>query len=163
MKFKKEIKFLPAWDRRKEGNGIGACRVSFVLKGRHGAVTFQLGTGWYLPQNREWTTNNQFVQEFIAKPFIYDVGYHSYKPMPHMKGDEHDFVMHKCCFLEHKDCYYEGSAYSYMNDVFDVLIAEGTDGLWALLEQLYRDYFIRKEHLRWWPFKRKKEPEKQQQ
>lgn len=137
-KFKKTIKFLPAWDLRETGHGIGAARISFALIGKKGAVTFQLGTGWYLPQNREYTVKNPFITEFIAKPFIYDVGYHSLRPK--YKGDLEDKHT-RCCFLNGKDCYYESSSYHHQEEVFDMLISEGSSGLWKLLEEEYREYF----------------------
>ena len=130
------IKLLPAWDKRsKEAGknyGIHGVDLRMYLKGELGVVQFVLYTGWQLPHVQEEFKNTNYYSE----PLPADVGYHSPKPM--YEGQE---VMSESCeLLDGKPCYYDGSGLM-AEDVYKILLTEGSDGVWKNLEERYIDLF----------------------
>lgn len=71
---------------------------------------------------------------FLPTPV--DLGYHSYTP--HYEGQEP--VSSECEWLGGKPCYYDGSTLN-AERIFDVLVAEGDEGVWRELEVYYMDLF----------------------
>ena len=133
--FERIVDIEPVFDKRdpdpSRNYGICACRMRMVLKGPNGAVQFLLFTGWYLPQNVDETFANS-----LCKPIPADLGYHSYKPM----YDEHEPIDEHCKYLNGQKCYYEGSGLA-AEKVFDILLKEGSDGVWKYLEEYYEEIF----------------------
>lgn len=138
--FEQIVWVTPAFDKRhsdpKKNYGIGNCRIFFVLKGPLGAVQFQIGTDWSLPEvqreQRGWRHSHE--REFdTIQPQGWDVGYHSPKPMY-----EGQSPMGKCDLLE--TCYYDGSGLRADDWVPD-FIAGGTKWLWPKLEETYHEFF----------------------
>ena len=133
-----------AYDKRstdpKKNHGIGACRITFILKGPLGAVQFMIGTNWDLPDvQRELRARNRALEERFdqIQPTGWDVGYHSPKPM--YEGQE---PMTHCEIMD--PCYYDGSGLRADNWVPD-FIAGGTEWLWPKLEAEYRRLFEKAE------------------
>lgn len=133
----------PAYDKRNpdpsKDYGIGACRITFVLKGPLGAVQFMIGTNWYLPHvqrdNREWQHSHDTRFDSI-QPEGWDIGYHS--PTPRYEGQEP--LKHDCELVDGGTCYYDGSGLQASEMIPD-FIAGGTAWLWPELERRYRDLF----------------------
>lgn len=135
--FERIVWVSPAYDRRSEGYGIGACRVTFVLKGPAGAVQFMIGTDWYVPSARE------HLESFPAgrldgqrKPMGCDVGYHSPKPM----YEDHPPIRTKCELVEGGECYYDGSGLR-ADEWIEDFVAGGTPWLWPKLREEYAYWF----------------------
>lgn len=131
---KKEIKFLPAFDRchddPKKNYGIHGVELCFYLTGKKGAVQFILYTNWHLPH-----IETESFPDICKKPLPADLGYHSPKPM-----FEDQWSTDDCRLLPGKTCYYDGSTLS-ANDAYKVLLSGGSDGLWKFLEDYYNETF----------------------
>lgn len=126
--FEKIVQFLPAYDQRhsdaNKNYGIGAAKISMALKGAKGAVEFVLDTGWFFPST-----------DYERGPVPTCICYHS--PVP-MRSEQRPIVSY-CEFLDDR-CYCDGSA-SGADEVFDILVRQGGDGVWQYLEKYYRDIF----------------------
>ena len=139
--FEKIVWVSPAFDKRDDdpakNYGVGACRVTFILKGALGAVQFMIGTNWHLPhvqrEKRSWQHDYETRFDKIY-PEGWDVGYHSPKPM----YDDHK-PMAKCDVID-GDCYYDGSSL-WADEWIEDFLKGGTDWLWPKLEEVYRERF----------------------
>jgi hypothetical protein len=127
-KFERIVTITPAFDKRhedpKKNYGIGSASMRMVLKGKLGATQFILYTGWHLPH----------IQTEL-KPLPVDLGYHSPKPL--FEGQS---KMDNCDVLKCGHCYYDGSGLNAKR-IYDVLLREGSDGVWRELEEYYRYLF----------------------
>ncbi len=138
----KIIEFTPAFDKRNpdpnKNYGVHGVEIRFVLKGPLGATQFVLLTNWQLPHvqeefdaRRDWGPDGHFL-----KPFPTDLGYHSPKPM----YDGQEPMKGPCQYVDGGVCYYDGSSLA-ADDVFKRLLAEGTSGVWNVLEETYNERF----------------------
>jgi hypothetical protein len=127
--------FQPAFDKRNsdpaKSYGIGAMVCTMLLKGDAGAVQFVFSTGVYLPH----VASELDRSGLSLGPMGYDVGYHSPKPM--YDGQE---PMHEQCEYTGGVCYYDGSGLQ-AGKWLNVLIAEGSEKIWSMLEQRYHELF----------------------
>lgn len=134
--FERIVNVTPAFDKRhpdpSKNYGIGACRIWFILKGPKGAVQFQIGTDWYLPEQQKELKNRPSIYDI--QPQGWDVGYHSYKPM--YEGQD---PMGECDVLG-CTCYYDGSSLR-ADDWVPEFLAGGTEWLWPKLEAEYNSLF----------------------
>ncbi len=138
--FEQIVLVSPAFDKRHsnpaKNYGIGACRITFILKGPKGAVQFMIGTDWFLPhtqkENRNWQHDFDIRFDKI-KPVGWDVGYHS----PISKYEGQTPMESKCDFVTGGTCYYDGSGL-LANDWIPHFLAGGTKWLWPKLEDEYR-------------------------
>ena len=130
---KRLVKFMPAWDKRdpdpRKDYGIHGVDLVMVLKGKKGAVHFLLFTGWLLPENEKAGRTHW-------EPLPVDVGYHALAPQ--WSGQE--VGEGKCEYLDGRPCYCEGSGLAAQR-MFEVLLREGSDGVWRELEVCYRNRF----------------------
>lgn len=122
--FEQRIEFHPAYDRRDEGLGIHGLEMRFVLVGPNGATQLVLYTNWMLPHIAK--------SDLYNEPLPADRGYHS--PVPQYDG--HGILVRECEYLGGRPCYYDGSSLAAA-ELFDVLVEQGDDGVWA---ELYNDY-----------------------
>lgn len=141
--FTKEILFHPAYDKRNpepsKNYGIHGVTLTFLLKGPLGATQFVLYTNWQLPhveKEQEHRVVDREYPHLMCKPMPADLGYHS--PIPIYDGQT--TVRGACEWLDGKPCYYDGSSLN-AERIFDVLRAEGHEGVWRELEEYYRDTF----------------------
>jgi len=147
-KFIKEVIILPAFDRRNpdptKNYGIHGCDMRFVLKGKKGAVQFVLFTNWQLPHVTEESVtrtlkNQNNLDKYDIKchflPSPADLGYHSLKPMYTDQSRRES-----CEYLDGKPCYYDGSGLD-AEPVYEILLREGSDGVWKKLEDYYNATF----------------------
>jgi hypothetical protein len=148
IKFKREVEITPAFDRRdtdpKKNYGIHGCDLRMVLTGPAGAVQFVLFTNWHLPHVMEETvkkTVGTTLDEIGIKvrflPMAADLGYHSLVPM--YDGEEEP-TNKSCPYLGGRPCYYDGSGLN-AERVYEVLLKEGSEGVWKYLEGYYYDTF----------------------
>lgn len=135
--FEQIVKVSGAYDKRhpepSKNYGIGACRIWFILKGPKGAVQFQVGTDWYLPEVQKELLD-KFPRNALTQPQGWDVGYHSPKPMY-----EGQTPMGECDILG-CECYYDGSSLA-ADQWIPYFIAGGTEWLWSRLEEMYKERF----------------------
>jgi hypothetical protein len=140
----KIVKFYPAFDRRKDpkGNyGIHGVDMRMILKGDKGAVQFVLYTNWHLPHVQEELNIKAIGQDSIyisaiLNPMPADLGYHS--PVPIYEGQS--VASESCEYLDGKPCYYDGSGLN-AERIYEVLLKEGSDGVWRELEDYYNIIF----------------------
>lgn len=142
-KFERIVKLRPAYDKRnpepKKDYGIHGVDLLFVLKGKKGAVQFLVFTGWHLPKVQKELDEKPFNPKFpylFHKPMPADIGYHSPKPM----YEDHKPLTKSCKILDGKPCYYDGSGLQ-AEKVFEILVREGSEGLWKYLEKYYNATF----------------------
>lgn len=130
----------PAFDKRHpepaKNYGIKACHINFVLKGELGAVSYAVGTDWYLKDLQEGIRRRDAERGwFDTQPQSWLLGYHS--PTPRYEGQE---PHGPCEWLDGKDCYSDG--WFLMGErVRDRLLIEGDKGVWAELEAYYAETF----------------------
>lgn len=138
------IEITSAFDKRhadpRQNYGIHGVTMIFMLKGPAGMVQFVLFTNWHLPHVTKETDARTlakaragFLQDVDLRCFYHpmaaDLGYHSPKPM--FEGQE----PRECPYLDGQPCYYDGSGLN-AERVYDVLLAEGGEGVWRELEFL---------------------------
>lgn len=149
--FARTIEFLPAWDRRspdpKKNYGIHGAEILFLLKGPDGAVQFRLFTQWQLPEVTREKMHHPYDPiggdfHWMERPMPADLGYHS--PVPRYDGQ--DILTDECIALDGKPCYYDGSSLN-AEPVFERLLREGHDGVWAALEAYYTRTFLKPEEV----------------
>ena len=143
MKFKKEVIFYSAWDKRSKdpakSYGVHGVDIKFVLTGKKGVIQFLVYTNWHLPHvEKELDTccSNKEFPHLFCHPIGADVGYHSPTPM----YDCQTKVSEECEHLGGKPCYYDGSSLEGER-VLKTLIAKGSKAVWEELEKWYRDRF----------------------
>lgn len=136
MKFKKKIQVRPAFDKRNvdesKNYGIHGCDIIFTLIGEKGAVTFVLFTGWHLPHI---VAEMEHTYDQLFKPMPTDIGYHS----PYAMYEDQKPREQVCEYIG-VPCYVGGSAL-YSDEYFDVLVKEGTKGLWKKMIKYYKSCF----------------------
>jgi hypothetical protein len=142
MTFERIVEMTPAFDRRNsdpsKNYGIHGVELRMVLKGERGATQFLLYTNWQLPHvTREFDERKPFRSEFphlMCHPLPADLGYHS--PVPLYQGQE---KMSACEYVE-GGCYYDGSS-TNAERIYNVLLREGSAGVWRELEAYYNETF----------------------
>lgn len=147
----KLIKFYPAFDKRNpepgKNYGIHGVDLRMILKGDKGVVQFVLYTNWMLPhvtkemdrrtlkEAREGTLNDISLW-CTYHPQPADLGYHS--PVPMYEGQ--NVCSESCEYLDGKPCYYDGSGLN-AESIYEVLLKEGSDGVWRELKDFYKNVF----------------------
>jgi hypothetical protein len=139
----REVTMRPAFDRRdpdpSKNYGIHGVELKMVLRGDAGAMQFIVYTNWQLPHvNAEMLRkpiNDTLDVKCRFLPLPADIGYHSKVPM--YEGQQ---PMDGDCPYTSGVCYYDGSSLM-AEDVFEVLLREGSDGVWADLERRYNEQF----------------------
>ena len=165
MEFEKRTILTPAWDKRHPDNnqnyGMHGVELQMYLIGEHGAVNFCLMTGWLLPESLahpfretrevpepihlDW--NSKFSTHDYSRlmstqtywPMPFDLGYHAKEPQY-----DHQYKRDDCPYTKDGICYYDGSGLNAI-PVFDILLREGSDGVWAKLEEYYGEVFLNNE------------------
>jgi hypothetical protein len=128
---RREVSMTPAFDKRSadpsKNYGVHGVDLRMYVIGARGAVQFVLYTNWMLP-NVDATPRARWLD----KPMPADLGYHS--PIPTYEGQE-DWGRDDCHLLGCR-CYYDGSGLN-AERIYDVLLREGSDGVWRELESFY--------------------------
>ena len=141
-KFERIVKVTPAYDRRDpdphKNYGIHGAHLLFVLKGEFGAVAFDIGTNWYLPHVADELRHNEYLYsgKSFFEPTPYSIGYHSPKPM----YEDHHMSAVECEYLDGKSCYF-GDSVTYSDVPFKILVSEGSEAMWAWMENYYKERF----------------------
>jgi hypothetical protein len=137
-KFKKIIKFTPAFDERNDdpskNYGIGSMTIRFVFQGAKGATQFLISTGMLLKHVQEEFNKKGWTSNWMG----YDVGYHSPKPI--FDGQEPISTDGSCSYVEGQNCYYDGSTLQ-AEKLAEQFVSTGEDVIWEELNRLYNLYF----------------------
>lgn len=128
--------FIPAFDKRSEiparNFGIHGVELRMFLVGELGAIQFVVYTNWMLPHvSKEMEHKDRWMSE----PLPADIGYHAHTPQ--YEGQEP--LTDKCEFTGGV-CYYDGSGLQ-AREVFEILLREGSDGVWKEMERRYIEQF----------------------
>jgi hypothetical protein len=131
------VEITPAFDKRnKDPNknyGIHGCELKMLVKGEKGAIQFVIYTNWMLPHvQKEFEGKDSLF--FLPMPA--DVGYHAVSP----QYEGQTTLTESCPYLDGKPCYYDGSGLR-ADKWFDVLVHKGSDEVWKMLEDEYRERF----------------------
>jgi hypothetical protein len=142
--FERIVTMSAAFDRRhsdpKKNYGIHGVDLRMVLKGPLGATQFLLYTGWHLPHVTEETWNNHAGDDYrlrlFTKPTPADKGYHWSTPQYEGQSPM------KCDLMPSGECYYDGSSLN-CEQTFEILLREGSEGVWKDLEEFYSNLCAR--------------------
>lgn len=134
--FRQLVEFSPAWDKRdpdpRKNYGIGPVKIRFVLIGPKGAVHWLVRTNWELPHVRAELDRKGYKSDPLTG---YDRGYHS--PKPTYEGQQ---VCQYDCEYIGGPCYCDGSVLA-SEELVDVLVRNGSDGIWKALREDYEYRF----------------------
>jgi len=129
----------PAFDKRdpnpSKNYGIHGATMCFYVKGAEGTVQFIVYTNWMLPHVREEIPPR--ADHRLCRPMAADLGYHSPVPM----YEEQPMLQGSCEYLDGRPCFYDGSTLN-AEPFLECLIAEGSEAVWAKLEDYYRSTFL---------------------
>jgi hypothetical protein len=138
IEFTRVIDMSPAFDKRSsvpgKNYGIHGVDMRMVLKGPKGAVQFLLFTNWFLPHTQR-ELDEKHSSHSCCHPIPADLGYHSLTPMYEDHGS-----MGACEYLGGATCYYDGSGLN-AEPIFEILLREGSEGVWKALEAYYTQTF----------------------
>jgi len=134
-KLERIVEFHAAYDKRPK-YGIHGVELLMALKGDAGAVQFLLFTNWHLPHvEKDLDSRPDYkYSRLLCHPQPADLGYHSKVPRY-----EDQTKMEHCQFVE-GGCYYDGSGLN-AERIYQVLLSEGSDGVWRELEAYYKETF----------------------
>lgn len=132
MQSERSIKFYPAEDMRhpnpSQNRGLRSVIILFTLRGRMGAVTFELDRRW-LPES----ARGEYEQ---FEPTTREIMIHS--PLPR-KGLSDTYG--PCEAIKSDVCYFESLLTLHADRAFEKLVREGDAGVWDALEKHYIDAF----------------------
>lgn len=115
--------------------GVWSAVLAMYVIGPDGAAQFKVFTGWDLPE--VVADANPGIEypsmALIRQPTPADLGYHRRTPAYEGQG-----VMGDDCHLIGGPCYYDGSGLA-ADGMFGLLVREGSEAVWAALEEYYRD------------------------
>jgi len=141
------IKTRPPFNKvSKDANknyGVGSMLIWFYVKGKKGAIQFQLNTGGYLKEVAcSWADKGKLTSSHSNEPMLgivqgWDLGYHSPKPM------YEEQTSMECNIIEGGRCYYDGTS-SGAETPLQIYIEKGEEGLWKFLEETYEERFYNK-------------------
>lgn len=147
-KLVREFVIYPGYDKRsddpKKDYGIHGCEIAFYVHSprKTKTVQFKCYTDW-LPLHVQKERMGKDVtgmfpdvcQNVIGEqPSGVDLGYHSPKPMYKGQGRM------ECNLSKRGYCYYDGSSLN-ADRLRDVMLDEGSDGVWRELEDYYYETF----------------------
>ena len=137
-KLERILNMEPAFDKRDpdphKNYGIHGVTLRMVVKGEKGAVQFVLYTNWMLPHVQD-ELDLRPGSKLLSRPLPVDIGYHARSPRYAGQG-----AMPNCQYLDGAPCYYDGSGLR-AEEVYQVLLSAGSDGVWKYLEEEYDSLF----------------------
>lgn len=141
--FERIVELTPAFDMRDpnpaKNYGIHPVELRMILKGERGAVQFVLHTGWHLSHVHDEFWRKHLVDGYDwTKPYPADLGYHSRYPI--YEGQEP--LGEDCPYVPGGVCYYDGSTLN-AEPLYEVLLKEGSEGIWRHLEAFYHETFAK--------------------
>lgn len=140
----RRIEFEPAYDKRsddpKKNYGIHGVTLRMILfHPIKGSIQFVLYTNWHLPHvtNEMKDLYGQINGDYHwrERPLPVDVGYHALTPQY-----EGHTKMLSCHLYPETSCYYDGSSLDAYR-IYEVLLNEGSDGIWRELENRWIKVF----------------------
>lgn len=137
----KTITLTPAYDRRNpdpaKNYGQHGVDLWFVLRGPKGAITFRLFTDWLLPHVAKELKAKGHRPLSDWEPEVAGVTFHSLGPRPNNEA----VPQGPCEWLGGQPCHSHMSSVIHEKEIAARLLKEGSDGVWAALEDYYREVF----------------------
>lgn len=125
------IQILSGWDLRDQDKGFHGCEVLFILRGPAGVITFACATDWTpMAVQQKYMNGVQRTNIIGIQPVAMDCIYHSFEPSENGK--------------KHQDCPYTTAGVCYTSSggnagyLRDILLKEGSEGIWRELGHRYR-------------------------
>jgi hypothetical protein len=128
------IKVIAGWDHRPQGESYHGCELVFILRGEKGVLTFAFVTDWApMAVQQQYMNGVQRTNVIGVQPKPIDVVFHSPTPpaLPHQAQRE------DCPYIEGGICYAAVSKRE-AEALRDVMLKEGSIGVWRCMGQLYR-------------------------
>jgi hypothetical protein len=139
--FEKIVTMTPAFDKRHtdptKNYGVHGVDLRMVLKGPLGATQFVLYTGWHLPHVQAEFDRKAGGYD-LRKPLPADIGYHWREP----RYEGQTPIQESCEYCDGQPCFYDGSSLQ-AEDVYKILLTEGSEGVWRELENRYNELAAR--------------------
>lgn len=139
-KLKREIKLLPAWDKRdpnpSKNYGIHSMNLVMYVIGGKGAIQFVVYTNCHLrhvEQEMITSCDGRFCR---LKPLPADIGYHA--KIAQYDGQE---PTQENCKLTNGVCYYDGSSLYAEELYYDIFVPKGSDAMFEKMEEIYYERF----------------------
>ena len=142
--FERIVSLSPAYDKRhsdpEKNYGTHGVDLRMILKGPHGATQFILFTNWQLPHVTDESVRKarSGLDDIGARvhflPSPADLGYHWRTP----RYEGQTPIQKSCKYCDGHPCYYDGSSLQ-AETVYETLLREGSDGVWKVLEDVYRE------------------------
>lgn len=130
-KFIREIKILPAWDKRSsepgKNYGIHSAEILFKLRcpAENSCLVFIVYSGWNLPHLEGVGHKGMGAEVSLHKLALNDA------PQDYLS-----------CDFVGGPCKVHGSSGLVGDDCFKLLVVEGSDALWKKLEEIYARWSI---------------------
>ena len=132
----REVIFEPAFDKRdpnpSKNYGIRGVTIRFLLRGDGRLVQLVLDSGWYLSHVQEEYKNRRPRFLYPVLPASLELSYHSRVPL------NLEDVCAPCTFLG-SECFSRGSFLGGGESIRNILLSEGSDGVWRELEKYYKE------------------------
>ena len=146
--FTREIHMRPSYDHRDEPadqRGAHGVDIVFTLRGPLGAIVGEISTGWMSRPLVGRHTRGAGTQDRSSGPGV-DRGVADLYPTGrvislHAAEQRRDYWIQSpdCDVLGTGPCWNDGS-YSIADGLLKALVAEGSDGAWRFLQELYYDW-----------------------
>lgn len=119
--------FTPAYDHR--GDGQHPMHIAFVVKGKAGALVFDINTGWYI--DRSPSNSPAHVR-------VWGLSRHRYLDADPLSDDFHD----NCGWLDGEPCVND-NPWGYIDQrltaLLDLFLREGPEPLFKQLDTIYKE------------------------
>jgi hypothetical protein len=142
---KREIKFLPAYDKRKSEDGknygVHGCDISFAIIGEDTAIRLMVFSNWHLIHVREEFDMGPFGRYPYWHPDSAGVSYHAKsRSAKALLGG--NYTTEHCDLFNKEECSSDCSYNALGNDEwYKILTEKGSNGLFEKLEELYVERF----------------------
>lgn len=135
-RMKQVVTVHPGYDRRPT-EGMHGAEIEFALIGQKGTVTFCCYTDW-LPKGtqEQYVSGREQRRTFGIEPAPLDFAFHS--PVQ-ITGPMQPLLETNCMYTDSGICYGVISR-KIAEYIRDVLLEEGSDGVWRELATRYRSY-----------------------
>lgn len=136
-RFERTIEVHPGYDKRDTNDGIHGAELLFVLQGQQGCITFRCFTDWLpLAAQEHYMDGVRRSNVLGVQPVPKDMVIHSPKPLTY--GQQ----VHRndCPYTETGGCY-SNTVSSVAPFLRDLLLQEGSEGVWRELQVRYRSAF----------------------